>query len=72
MKRLAKADADILHKMMIIDVYVPLGLHAQVKAAVPCEVLEHVVEELQRGFNLSHSFAIEVETEGNIRFSRLS
>ena len=42
---LPKDNACIFNSVMSVDLQVALALHSQIKAAVPCEAVEHVVEK---------------------------
>ena len=51
-RALPKTDADVLDRVMRVDVQVALALHAEVEQAVLGQVRQHVVEEANAGGDL--------------------
>ena len=51
-ERLAEHDADVLGRVVLVDVEVALRRDRQVDQAVPGELLQHVVEEADAGRDL--------------------
>ncbi len=49
---LAQDDADVLHRVVGVDVEVTAGPHGEGQPAVPAELGQHVVEEGQAGLHL--------------------
>ena len=52
LERLAQHDADIFHRVVLVDVEVALGLHVNVHGGVLGKAFQHVVEEAHAGGNL--------------------
>ena len=63
---LAQADADVLGRVVGVDVQVALGLDGQVDPAVLAQVGEHVVEEADAGVDLVRADAVEVELAADV------
>ena len=51
-QRLAERDAEILDRVVLIDVEIAVGLDAQVEGAMPRDQLQHVIEETDAGAHL--------------------
>jgi hypothetical protein len=63
--RLAERDADVLDRVVLVDVEVARGVQRQVEAAVPREQLEHVVEEADAGADVVAALAVEASASGS-------
>jgi hypothetical protein len=70
--RLAERNADILGRMMVVDVQVALGPHADVDARMTRQQIEHVIEEANAGRDLGRAGAIEVHRHLDVGFLGLS
>jgi hypothetical protein len=46
---LSKGDSYVLDRVMLIDMKVAFGLNIHVDQTVPCELIQHVVEEAYAG-----------------------
>ena len=66
-QRLAERDADVLDGVMRVDMQVALGVNVEVDQPVPCNLVEHVVEEGNTGGELALTGAVEIQTHGNLR-----
>jgi hypothetical protein len=66
LKGLAEDDADVFHRVMEIDVDIPLRLHLQIKQPMTGKEVEHVVEERDRSADLRLPFAVEIEGEADL------
>ena len=55
LERLAERDADVLDRVVRVDVQVALRLHVEVEHAVPRDLVQHVVEERHAGGELRAS-----------------
>src|SRR5690606_35822942 len=68
--RLSQHQADILHRVVVVDSQVSLRLHLQVEKTVPRPQLQHVVEEGNAGRNLRPAGAVEIQPQADARFAR--
>ena len=66
-----QADADVLDRVMLIDVQVALGLDHQIDGRMPGQEREHVVEEADARGDLRAAAAVEIDFEADIGFRRL-
>src|SRR3954464_11965280 len=66
----AERDAEILHRMVLIDIEVPSRLDAQVEGAVAGDELEHVVEKTDAGRDLVLALALEHDRERDLGLGR--
>ena len=66
-QRLADGDANILDRVMGVDVQITSRLNVEVDQAMPRDLVEHVVEEGHAGGEIALAAAIEIETHGNLR-----
>ena len=65
-QRLAEHDADILDRMVCIDMQIALGLHIEVEQPMPGECRQHMVEESYPGVDVGFTRTVEVEADENI------
>jgi len=66
--RLAERDADILHRVVEIDVQVAGGLDVHVDARMASQQVQHVVEETDPGRDLRLARAVEIDGKADLRF----
>lgn len=71
-KGLSKHDADILHRVVIINLDVALGRDFQVTTTVFSEKRQHVIEERNPGFETNFPLTIEIKRETDLGFGGLS
>ena len=71
-QRLAKGDADILDRMMGVDMQIALGIDIKVDQAVTGNLIQHVIEERYASGKLALAGAIEVETHGDLRLEGIT
>ena len=71
-KRLAKADADILDRVMIVDLGVAIGLEFQIEESMDSKQGQHMVQEWHTGVYGVLTLAIEGDGELYIGLCRLS
>ena len=71
-RRLAEHDADVLDGVVRVDVQVALGLDHEVDHPVPCDLVEHVVEERHAGGEIGAARPVEVEVDLDLRFRRVA
>ena len=70
--RLAQGDADILDRVMGVDVQIALGFDVQIDQAVAGDLVEHVVEEGQPGGELGVARAIQIDARPNPGFQSVA
>src|ERR1700733_4567015 len=71
-QRLADGQRAILDRVMLIDVQIPAAAQLQLKAAVPGELLEHVIEESDAGLDVTAGRTVELELQLDVGFARLT
>ena len=71
-QRLAKGDADILDRMMGVDMQIALDIDIKVDQAVTGNLIQHVIEERYASGKLALAGAIEVETHGDLRLEGIT
>ena len=67
---LAESDADIFHRVMLIDVQIALRLHVQIDRRVLGQQREHVIEETDAGGNLAVARSRRDSTQREFRFQQ--
>lgn len=60
-KRLTEGDADVLDRVVVVDVRVAFGANLEVDEPVPGHLLEHVVEKGHAGGEFGATAAVEIE-----------
>ena len=65
-ERRAQRERGVLHRVVRVDLQVALGAHGQVEAAVPGELVEHVVVEADAGGDLGLAGAVEVDLDEDL------
>ncbi len=71
-QRLANGDADILDRMMRIDMQIALGFDLEIDESVARYLIEHMIEKRNAGGKPSLTAAIEIKTDGNPGFESVS
>ena len=71
-QRLAERNADVLDRMVGVDVQVAGGRNLQIDHAVPGYLVEHVVEETDPGGDPRTAPAIEIELHPNLSLERVA
>jgi hypothetical protein len=71
-QRLADGQRAILDRVVLVDVQVAAAAQLQRKAAVPGELLEHVIEEADAGGDAAGGAAVEFELQLDVGFARLA
>ena len=69
---LAQRDADILRRVVVIDVEIADGFDRDVDPRMAGEQIQHVVKKADAGCNLRHTGAIEVDRDLDVRFLGLA
>ena len=67
-QRCPKRDADILHRVVLVDMEVALGVDRQVDQAVAGDLVQHVVEEADAGLDPALAGAVEVDGDRDVGF----
>src|SRR5262249_4821306 len=67
--RLAERNADVLHRVMLIDIEVALCCQLQIEATMPREQFQHVIEEPDPRMHVVSTFAIENQPQGDLRLA---
>ena len=70
--RLPERDADVLRRVMQVDVGVALGAHRQVDQRMARELLQHVVEEADACLHVIAAGPVEIDGDGDPRFGGLA
>ena len=70
MQSLAHDDADILHRVVFVDIDVAFGLDRQIEEAMLGQQLQHVIEEANPGVDLPLPAAVQRPFDQDIRFLR--
>jgi hypothetical protein len=65
-QRLADRDADILHRVVSVDVQITLGLDLEVDQTVPGHLIEHVLEKRHTGIEPALAGTVEVDADFNL------
>ncbi len=65
-ERLPQSDADILDRMMIVDLQVALGADGQVDQRMTRDLVEHMIEKADTRLDVGFPGAIEQHIHGNL------
>src|SRR5260370_27374905 len=65
--RRAESNSHIFHGVMLVHGEIAARVHVEIKRAVPCHQLEHVVEEPDSGSNARLSAPIEIQLQAYVR-----
>src|SRR5260370_8936801 len=68
----AEGDADVLDRVMLVNIEVAAGAHVEIKRAVACNQLEHVVEETDSCGDARPSAPIQIEVQPAVGFVGLA
>ncbi len=71
-KRLPKYDADILGRVVKIDVQIALGFELDIDQRMPGQLLEHVIQEAHARLDVVVARAVEIDRGGNFGFLGLA
>ena len=57
-KRLTQCDADVLYRVVLIDIEIPRGVHFEIEGAMAGDKVQHVIQEANTGsdFPLAPAF----------------
>ena len=67
-ERLSQCDADIFHSVMGIDVQITFSLNEDIHQTMPGDLVEHVIEKWQPGFELDFAGAVKHQLNGDLCF----
>src|SRR6266852_3563600 len=70
--RLAESNADIFDRVMLIHVEIATRVHVQIKRAVPCNQLEHMIEEADSRGDARLSASIQIQLQANVGLACLA
>ena len=71
-QRLAQCDADILDRVVIVDVGVAIGLDLQIHQPVAGDLVEHVLEEGDAGLEVRLAGAVQIHLQADAGFQRVA
>src|SRR5208283_2004686 len=66
-KRLADGDADVLDRVVIVDVAVACGANGEVDQGMTRELIEHMIEEADAGRDVGRARSVEVDADLDAR-----
>src|SRR5688572_28366645 len=69
---LAQRNAEILNRVVLIDVQIACGANFEIERTVARHQLEHVIEKPDSGTDVVPPFALDAETHTNLRLARFS
>src|SRR5699024_8533612 len=68
---LAERDADILDRVMGVDMQVAAGLYIEIDQAVAGDLFEHVIEKADAGGAVKAALAVEINADCYVGFACL-
>ena len=71
-QRGAQRQGAIFHRMMLVDLQIAAAFEVERKAAVLCDLLEHVIEEAQTGGDRDRTCARQVDFDPDVGFPGLA
>src|SRR5690606_37246620 len=69
---LAQRDADVLDRVMSIDMQVALGGDADIHHAMPRDLIQHVIEETESAVQFGNAGAIKIDGSDNLGFKGIT
>ncbi|MNN46372.1 hypothetical protein D3C81_1607510 [compost metagenome] len=69
---LAKRDADVFHRMVVVDMRVAGGFDLQVEHTMPGDLVKHVVEERHARRQFLAAGAVEIQGNADLRFRSIA
>ena len=70
--RLAENDADVLDRVVVVDLKIAVAFYGQVEQAVPGESVQHVVEEPYARVDLRDSAPVQIQLDLDARLRGVS
>ena len=71
-ERLAQGDADILDRVVIVDMQVAFRLDVEVDQAVAGHLIQHVLEKVDAGVEAALALAIQIDGHGDTGLQRIA
>ena len=71
-QRLAQRDAHVLHRVVVVNVGVALGLDVQIHQPVAGDLVEHVLEEGDAGLEVRLAGAVQIHLQADAGFQRVA
>jgi len=71
-KRLSECDADILDRVMRIDVQIALRTHLKIDQPMPADLIEHVVEERNPRLDGRFAGTIKIQPDADPGFQSIT
>ena len=71
-ERLPQSDADILNRMVVIDVSIALAGDIQINQAMTRDLIHHVLQKRNTCIEFGLTRAIKVDLNGNLGFERVT
>jgi len=69
---LAKRNADVLHRVVLIDIQIAFGRELKIEAAVMSEEFEHVIEEANSARYLIFPAPVDIQRDLNLSLFRVA
>lgn len=71
-ERLAERDANVLDRVVRVDLEVPTGLNVEVDPPVAGDLIEHVLEEWQARIEVRLTRSVEIHGDRDLRLERVA
>ena len=71
-QRLAQGDADVLDRVVIVDVAVALGPNGEVDEGMTRQLIEHMIEKADAGRDVGNARPVEIEADLDARLLGLA
>jgi hypothetical protein len=71
LQRLTKHDADIFHRVVIVDLSIAFGVDRQIEEPMLPEKLQHVIQKRDRRLDVASAHSIQSELNANLSFRRI-
>lgn len=69
---LAKGNADIFHRVVVIDVQIALAMNVQVDQPVPGDLVQHVLEKGDANIEVGLAGTVQVDLDFDLRLQRVA
>ena len=69
---LTQRDADILHRVVRVDVQITPGEDIQIDQTMPGDLVEHVLEKRYPGLHACHPAAVEIDRDSDLRLQGIA